>query len=147
MAVSVEWPGRKPDCSDGKRSTDVRYEQGVRGIKTHRLLNYSGNESVFEFLTGWENDQSPVIVWTVRWRTERSGRWSVSTQTSARDQRQSSSGSSCTSLMTSSTVSVENSCKDGPGGTRVNVNARTFATLSAKNLLTVSGSPHQWTKL
>ena len=38
-AVSVEWPGRKPDCSDGRRSADDRYCISWRATRRSRRLH------------------------------------------------------------------------------------------------------------
>ena len=47
-AVSVEWPGRKPDCSDGRRSADDRFCISWRATRRSRIL-----ESTDKFDIGW----------------------------------------------------------------------------------------------
>ena len=47
MAVSVEWPGRKPDCRDGRKLADVRMLENVtadgqRDVRAASII-----------LTGW----------------------------------------------------------------------------------------------
>jgi len=50
MAVSAEWPGRKPDCSDGRRLADVRKCRSWR--ETRHLSSFDSTDSIHEIQRG-----------------------------------------------------------------------------------------------